>query len=263
MARAPVIVLTGAYFGVGQLRSLLQSHPDLACTSGTGILPMCQQAMAAWRSADGGAARSPSELAVTATRTLASSIITALLAREGKLRWCEFSVANTQAAETFLHLYPGTRILCLHRSCLGVVRAILDASPWGIADAAFAPFSSAHPANTAAALTAHWIARTGPLLTFEQSHPQECLRIRFEDLTTARHQTAQRISSFLGIVGFNGQAPPAPDSHTEPEPDGTGPEAGFPFDLIPPAMLAQADNLLGQLGYPALGYPALPAGSAR
>ncbi len=214
--------------------------------------------MAAWRSADGQAARSPSRLAVTATRALASSIITSLLAREGKWRWCEVSAANSQAAETFLRLYPGTKVLCLHRACPGVVRATLDASPWGIADAAFAPFISAYPASTAAALTACWAARTGQLLAFEQSHPQQSLRVRFEDLTRAQHETAERISSFLGIVGFECQAAATEDSHSQPESDGTGSEAGPPVDLIPPAILAQANDLLRQLG-----YPALSAGSAN
>jgi hypothetical protein len=256
--RAPVIVLAAPYSGVGWLRSLLERDPELACTSGTGILPLCEQAMAAWRNADGPAAGSPSALAVTATRALASTIITSLLAREGKWRWCEFSVANAQAAESFLHLYPGTRILCLHRACPGVVRATLDASPWGLASAAFAPFTSAYPASTVAALTAYWVARTGALLAFEQSHPQACLRVRFEDLAAAEHATAERISSFLGIVGFECPVEPAGDDQPLRESDGSGLDTDFPVDLIPSTMLAQANDLLQQLG-----YPTLPAGSAR
>jgi protein-tyrosine sulfotransferase len=255
---APVIVLAAPYFGAGWLRASLESHPDLACTSGTGILQLCEQAMAAWRGADGPSARTRSAPAITATRALASSIITSLLAREGKWRWCEFSIANTQAAGTFLRLYPDTRILCLHRDCVGVIRATMNASPSGRADEAFAPFAMAYPASTVAARTAYWVARTGPLLAFEQSHPQACLRVRFEDLTLARRKTAERISSFLGIVGLEGPGSRAVDNHTRPEPGSTGPEAEFPVDLIPPALLAQANGLLSLLG-----YPALSAGSAR
>jgi len=48
-----VIVLAPAYSGAGTLRSLLEGHPDLACTAGTGLLPLCEQALATWRSADG------------------------------------------------------------------------------------------------------------------------------------------------------------------------------------------------------------------
>jgi protein-tyrosine sulfotransferase len=248
-AHGPVIVLAPAYSGASRLRSLLDGHPDLACTSGTGILPLCEQAIAAWRSADGQAARAPSQLAVTATRALASSIITALLAREGKWRWCEIIVANTQVAETFLRIYPGATFLCLYRACPDVIRAALDGSPWGIADPVFLPFTRAYPASTATALTAYWVAHTTGILEFERAHSQACLRIRFEDLTAAQHETAARISSFLGLEG---QAVPPEDSGTRPESGGTGPAAEFPVDLIPPAMLAQANDLLRQLGYPSL-----------
>jgi hypothetical protein len=138
-----VIVLASAYSGAGWLRTLLDGHPDLACASGTGILPLCQQAMAAWRSADGRAARSPSLLAVTATRALASTIITSVLAREGKRRWCEVATTSAQAAEAFLRLYPATKFLCVYRACPAVIRAALDAAPWGLADPVFEQLTEA------------------------------------------------------------------------------------------------------------------------
>jgi hypothetical protein len=256
-ASGPVIVLACAYSGAGRLRSLLGRHPDLACTSGTGILPLCEQAMAAWRSADSQAARSASPLAVTATRAMASSIITSLLARDGKRRWCEIAAANAQTAETFLRVYPATKFLCLYRACPGVIRAALDAAPWGLADPVFVPFTQAHPVSTVAGLTAYWVAHTRSLLAFEQSHHQACQRVRFEDLTAHQHETAERITSFLDIAGLDGRAPLAEDNPAQPESDSIRSEARFPADLIPPTMLAQANDLLQQLG-----YAALPAASA-
>lgn len=208
--------------------------------------------MAAWRSADGQDAGSPSPLAVTATRALASSIITAVLAREGKRRWCEISVANTQAAETFLRLYPRTRFLCLYRACPDLIRTALDASPWGIADPVFVPFTRSYPASTVAALAAYWLARTQDLLTFEHAHPQECLRIRFEDLTAADHETAERVTLFLGISCLSNQVLPATDNQGQAESSTPLRVADFPSDLIPPMLLAQANDLLRQLGYPDL-----------
>jgi Sulfotransferase family len=250
---APVIVLASAYCGAGQLGSLLAGHPDLACTSGTGILPLCQQAMATWRNVDSQAGQPTSPLAVAATRALAAGIITSVLAREGKRRWCEVAAANSQAAETFLRLYPGTKFLCLYRACPGVIRAAIDASPWGLADPAFAPFTRAHPASTVAALTAYWVAHTTTLLDFERAHPQGCLRVRYEDLTSDRQQTTGRITAFLGLASPGEQAPHAQDSDDTPhQPGNTGPEPDFPAGLIPPAIRAQASDLHRQLGYPPL-----------
>ena len=115
-----------------------------ACTSGSGLLPLCGQALATWHNVEGRVGRPPSQLAVTSTRVLATSIITAVLARAGRRRWCEVAAVNPQAAETFLGLFPGTRFLCLHRACTGVIRAALDASPWGTTHPAFVPYTRAY-----------------------------------------------------------------------------------------------------------------------
>jgi hypothetical protein len=231
------------------LRSLLEAHPDLACTSGTGLLPLCEQAMATWRNADARPAGPPSSLASAATRALAATVITSILAREGKPRWCEVAAANPQAAGTFLRLYPGTRFLCLYRACPGVIRAVLNASPWGITDPIFTPFTIKYPASTIASLAAYWVIATGPLLAFEREHPQSCLRVRFEDLTR-NPQVEERITCFLGLADTVGR--PFPGGHDEPLPGSPDRElaAGLPVNLIPPALLAQANDLLQQLDYP-------------
>jgi hypothetical protein len=255
-ARAPVVVLGTAYCGGDRLRSLLGRHPDLACTPGIGILPLCEQAMAVWRSADGRPDQPPSPLAVSSTRALTDAVITSVLARAGKRRWCEAVPAMPDLAGTFLQLYPATRFLCLYRACPGFIRAALDASPWGIADPLFAPFTRAYPANAVAALTACWVTRTASLLTFERAHPQAALRIRYEDLAADEHDTEAAVMSFLGADAGHDEAP-ALDGQVQPERDGPSPHADFPAALIPPILLPQASDLLRQLDYPPL--PATPA----
>lgn len=242
---APVVVLALPFGGGIGLGSLLSRHPDLACTSGTGVLPLCEQAMATWRNVDGRGGRPSSRLALAATRALATSIITSVLAREGKRRWCEVAAPNTLAAETFLSLYPGTRFLCLHRALPDVIRAALDASPWGIAHPAFAPYTMAFPASTAAALTAYWVEHTGNLLAFEQAHPQECLGVRFEDLT----ESSANITSFLGLGNPDGYTAIPVDAQQQGQ-RGLPANVNLLVDLIPPNLLSQANDLFQQLGYP-------------
>lgn len=255
---APVIVLATAYSGTARLRPLLDRVPDLAFTSATGILPLCDQALATWRSADGRAGQAPSALAVSSTRALASVIISAVLTREGKRRWCETSTAMPEAAEAFLRLYPAARFVCLHRSCAGVIRAALDASRWGLADPALAPFTRAHPASTAAALAAYWSAHTGSLLAFEQAHPRAVLRVRFEDLAAGEPDIAREVTSFLSTAGPGDDAPGSDNAWPQPWITGdeadhpAAPETGPPAGLIPPAVLTRVNDLLRKLGYPAL-----------
>jgi len=249
---APVIVLAPVYSGASTLRSLLEGHPDLACTMGTGLLPLCEQAMFTWGNADGRPGHPPSALARTATRALATSVISSILIQEGKPRWCEVAAANATAARSFLQLYPGARFLCLYRACPGVIRAALDESPWGLTDPMFAPFVRTYPASTAAALTACWNAQVSALLDFEQAHPEECLRVRFEDLIADSSQTAEHVRSFLGLTSPGCGSLPGGPSEPGPEIPAPGPGPGFPDGLLPAGLRTQADDLLRQLDYPPL-----------
>jgi protein-tyrosine sulfotransferase len=248
----PVIALAPAYFGASTLHGLLTSHPDLACTSGTGLLPLCEQAMVTWRNASGRPTGPPSSLAAAATRALVTAIITSILAREGKRRWCEIAAANTPAAEAFLRLYPETRFLCLYRAWPGVIRDVLDTSPWGVTDPAFTPFTRAYPASTVAALTAYWVTHTSALLAFERAHPQACLRVRFEDLVQAERQAGERITSFLNLPSAGDRTALGELGQPRPLSPDSDPAVNPPDHLIPPVLRAQVDDLLQELGYPAM-----------
>jgi hypothetical protein len=63
--------------------------------------------------------------------------------------------------------------------------------------------------------------------------------------------------AFLGLAGINDHAVPVQGIQPQPAPQNTGPEADapVPVHLIPPGMLAQANDVLRQLSYPALPAP--------
>lgn len=262
---APVVVLTYPHGGAWRLRALLEGHPDLACTSGTSILPLCEHAAAAWRSADGRDGGPLPPLAAASIRALAASIITTVLARQGKRRWCEIATAPPATAETFLRLYPGTKAITLHRACADVGYAALHASPWGLSGATFAPFTTAYPDSAAAALAAYWAARTASLLTFEQAHPGQCHRLRYEDLAQgeppdlpgflglAEPAGLPRDSRYLDLAAA-GPARADDTSGTPVDPDRLAPVDGavppMPAELIPAPLLAQVNELAAQLCYP-------------
>jgi hypothetical protein len=90
------------------------------------------------------------------------------------------------------------------------------------------------------------------MLAFERAHPQECLGVRFEDLTRAQDEAAERIEAFLGLAG---QATPVGGRQRQPESAEAHPEANLPVDLVPPNLLTQANKLLRELSYPALPAP--------
>lgn len=250
----PVVVLTYQHAGAANLQAILSMHPALACTAGTGILAACDQAAAAWRQVDGRPGASMSQLAASSVRGLATTMMMAIAARTGKRRWCETAAPDRSAAETFLKLFPGTQFVCLHRSCPGVVAATLRASPWGIAGATYAAYAAAHPAGTVAALAAWWVDHARPVLAFEEAHPDSCLRIRYEDLIAEPGQTEREILEFLGLDGRGPRLPELPGEDGQKiAADGiSGGADEFPVGQIPPALLAQVNDLHVRIGYPQL-----------
>ena len=253
-AGAPVIVLTYPHGGTERLWSLLTGHPGLACTAGTGVLPLCEQAAATWRAVDGGTGTRLSPLAASSIRAMTTAVIATVLARDGGRRWCEFATAAPRSAEAFLQIYPQARVLCLHRSCTGFIQDAVRASPWGLAGPEYAPFTAAYPASTPAALTACWTAATTPLIEFEEAHPDACMRVRREDLTDGAYPAG--LLAFLGLeaprAGHRGPDAPSPGS----PPPGPAHPAPFPADQIPAPLLAQAGHLTSKLGYPPLASDA-------
>lgn len=251
----PVIVLTYPHAGGARLQALLSRHPALACTAETGLLVACEQAAAAWRRADGRPGRPLSQLATSSVRGLAVTMMTAITVRTGKPRWCETAAPTRSAAETFLSLFPAARFVCLHRSLPGIVAATLTAHPWGLAGAMYAPYTSAHPASTVAAVTAWWADLAGPMLAFEEDHPESCLRVRYEDLTTDPGQTERDLHEFLRL-DRQGPRLPEPPGNGDTGTGETDTTAGeFPVAQLPDPLRARASSLQTRLGYPPLGEP--------
>jgi hypothetical protein len=236
---APVVVLSYTGSGADALLPALSATGELACTSGTGIVPLCHQAMASWQAVDGSATGQLSPLAAASARALCSGLMRVILARDGRRRWCEFCAAPPAAARSFLRLYPQARFLIVHRRAESVIRSILDDSRWGLAGPEFAPFVAAYPASTVSALASYWATRAASLIEFEQAHGASCHRIRIEDLTTGLAAAERDIGEFLGL----NMPMIEPDRVRQPD------TKGLPLAEIPPPQLARLDELHELLGY--------------
>jgi len=250
---APVIVMACAGSGTGRLRSVLSAFSELACSQGTGIVPLCHQAVSTWQLVDGGAAGGLAPLAASSVRALCSTLTTVILAREGGSRWCEFTIAPPAAAQTFARLYPQARFLIAYCRADTVMRAVIGASRWGLEGPEFVPAVSAYPANPVAALASYWATRTAQQLEFEQAHPGICHRVRMEDLTADAAQAVAGINDFLALGGTDPSLPYTHDDHQDPPSGGD-----LPLDRVPASLLSRVNEL-----HRTLGYPPVPAAVAR
>lgn len=246
-AGAPLIVLTYAHAGADQLSRLLSASSSLVCTSGTGLLPVCHEALGTWRQAEHGSR--PSTLAIKSVRSLATSVITVLLAADGASRWCETTLAGAAAARSFRQIFPATTFLCLHRSLSGIAAEAVRSYPWGLGGSPFWPYASPNPGNNVATVAAYWAAHTQDLLDFEEQYPESCQRCRYEDLAA---ESADGIGQVLAVLGVPAGQVGLPQQPTRPpgsQPDRGEPGAALPAALIPPRLLAEVRKLHDALGY--------------
>jgi hypothetical protein len=248
---APVIIMAYAGSGADQLRTALSVFPELTCTQGTGILPLCHQAVTAWQTVDDRGGEDISPLAAASVRALCGGLMTAVLAREGGSRWCEFTSATPAAAHTFACLYPSVRFLIMYRRADAMTRAIISSGRWGLEGREFVPFVLAHPASPVAALASYWVAHTAQQLEYERANPGACHRVRVEDLTGNTARALPDIIDFLALDGARVSPSFTRDDESGRQP-GTGDPAavpGLPLGRIPAPLLAQVNDLHRSLGY--------------
>ena len=252
-SNGPVIILSYAYSNANRVQQAIAAGTDLACTSGTGIIPLCAAAAETWRRVDGRSAHALSPLAAASIRGLITCQVTAILAAAGKARWCELATTYPGAAESFAQVLPHAVFICVHRSCLGMVRAAVRANPWGLHGQGFTPYLLAYPGNSVAALAAYWADSAEQLIAFEEANRETTQRVRYEDVTGHPDQALTPVRTTLHL---NGVAPNAmlPDPPGHPDP-GTGPptaEAAPPAGMIPGPLRQRIGRLHAKLGYPPL-----------
>jgi hypothetical protein len=258
-ASGPVIVLAYPYSGLPALTAVLTAQPGLTCTSGTGVIPACAQALVAWRRVEG-TSGATSALAASSVRALAGSMITCMLAESGGSRWCETVTAPAGAADGFAEVFPRAQFICLHRACPQVILAATEVSRWGLTSAGVSEFASVHPGNNVAAVGAYWCRNASAMLEFEAAHPGRVCRVRYEDLIASPAGTAAAVLEFLGLSRPGPGIPDPPGTGREAQPGGQelppgGQDDQIPMDLIGEPMLARINALHAELGYPPLRRP--------
>lgn len=247
-------MLTYAHSGDELLRHTLGASRSLACTDGTGLLPLCQAAISTWTQVEN-RGQAPSALALKSVRTLVSTMATVIQSGSGATRWCETAFAGLAAAETFLQIFPEAAFLCLHRSLQAVIAEAIRAYPWGLGGSPFWPYAAVHPGSNVATIAAYWTAHTEQILEFEAAHAPSCLRIRHEDLAAGTRAQAAEIFARLGLDGRDLIAPGQTSTTRPGDPagqddgDGIGPVAQPPLGQVPPQLLARVRELHTRLGF--------------
>lgn len=275
----PVFVLTAARSGSTLLRFILDSHPALACPPevGPGMACLGLVRLAKILSADPAAGVSemlrpgmpievPADTA-EAARVIVGAYYSDYMRTRRKRRWCDKSLDNFLFAPLLQQVFPEAKYICLYRHCMDVIASGLEACPWGLSGFGFENFAAQFAGNNVAAIGAYWLSCVKGILAFEESNPERCLRVRYEDLVTDSEETVSGIMSFLGEA----QVPGITSSCFNTEHDRYGPgdqkiwftssiQAGslgrgvrIPPKAFPPVLLDEINDMLKELGYRLVG----------
>jgi Sulfotransferase family len=245
-----VVVLSYPHGGAARMQRMLSSFSELTCTFGTGLLPLCELAAETWRQVDNRDGQL-SSLAIASIRAMTGTLIASTLADSGARRWCEVAFAHPRSAEVLLQVHPGTRFICMHRNCLDVIYAGIQANPWGLTGSAFQASATRYPNNSVAAIAASWASSTKAILDFEETHPECCRRVRYENLTSSPGEVSVEIASFLHLEQGGHPAQPLIDidqisASSEKRNLSALP---VPVDWIPEPLAKLVDQLMTRLGY--------------
>jgi hypothetical protein len=249
----PVILLSYAHSGARRVQKLLAQGTGLACTAGTGIIPLCASAAETFRRIEGHDRATMSQPAVAYVRGLIVAQVTLILARAGQKRWCELATSAPSAVQPFLQVFPHTVFVCVHRGCLNVIQAGVAASPWGLQGQGLGPYLLSYPGNSVAALAAYWANATDELLAFEDANPLITRRVRYEDATGEPGEAVAALRAWLRLDGGSGATFPERFWPTEPDPVAlASPEPEVPVAMIPPPLRQRIARLHDRLEYPPL-----------
>jgi hypothetical protein len=161
---------------------------------------------------------------------------------------------------------PRRAVPVWHRDGQNVIRAGVQANPWGLADRGLAPYVAAYPGSSLAAMAAFWADRSEALLRFEEAHPGNCHRVRHEDLARHPGSVADEISAFVGADAAlptamatpaelsRGGLPGVTDGEAGTGRDGNGKDGGpgglgLPAGLMPRGLADRVNDLQARLGY--------------
>jgi Sulfotransferase family len=252
----PVILLSYPHSGAARVQAMLAAGTGLACTSRTGIVPLCAAAAETWRRVDDRDGLGMSELAITATRGMLAVQITMILTAAGKSRWCELATTDPIAARSFAQVFPDAAFVCVHRGCLEVIRDWIAASPWGLHSQGLAPYLLSYPGNSVAALAAHWADFTEALLAFEEANAQIARRIRYENATAEPGRVLTGLLAWLGVDDGREVSPPEQLPSADPRGEGLPAlDAEVPAGLIPLQLRQRIIGLHTKLGYAPPEFP--------
>lgn len=268
--QAPIFLLSSIRAGSTLLRCILDAHPDVWGPPELRLGALC---CASYHTAywSGPGARRTQNLddvaALDYVRRTVGALMAAGTAARGKKIWCEKSPQNWTHLPLLEKIFPDARFILISRNCLDVVHSCLELV-W-LSDRLLpelAAYILRTPDRLPAALARYWIDTNHRILECERRTGNRFHRVRYEDIVARPSETLRALFASLGLSWSDDLvASSFEDGHGDGPGDfkfrytrnihgrSVGKGSRFRRDQFPSDVLAQADELSRELGYPAIG----------
>ncbi|HLW95802.1 MAG TPA: sulfotransferase [Solirubrobacteraceae bacterium] len=275
------VIVGAARSGTTLLRSLLDSHPDIGCPAEAGLPALLSHARRVWATvcASGDPSiidpqRAPQvdtpapviqlpPYAEREIRRVALAVMKSYCQDGEKRIYCDKSLDNGQHLPMIFHVFPGARCIIIVRHVMDTIASGIEASPWGFDAYGYAPFVYASPENTVMALARYWEMQVSLALAWQESNPNTCFRLRYEDLVRHPETTLTEVFRFVDVAPdmsvlarafgrFNPASGPGDYKLAftgEITTASIGRGKQVPVAMVPLPLRERLNELLAQLGY--------------
>ena len=186
----------------------------------------------------------------------------------GELIYCDKSLDNAQHLAAVRRTFDDAKYVIIVRHVMDTIASGLEASPWGFDAFGYSPFVRESLDNTVAALARYWEMQVSLALRWLKEMPSDCHLLRYEALVTEPDAVLGRLFEFLDVSKevnvregafrrLSGKDGPGDYKvlYTDSVRAGSvGRGKRVPVDRIPPPLMQRVNELLGQVGYPAVTY---------
>ena len=264
---SPAFLVAAPRSGTTLMRLILDAHPEIGCPSETGLPTLAAHLARVWTAVCSDLAGEPVKnlpagVIASMRRTLTAPMD--LYCREtGKRIYCDKSLDAPDHLAALGRVFPRAKYILLFRHVLDVVASGLEVSTYGFQGFGYPEYVQRSIGNFVAPLVEHWIARVRWATAWQAANESQCHRVRYEDLVADPDGVLSATFSFLGVApdlsSIERGLAAVPDTRVLGDPKAAftssihaasiGRGRRVPVSMIPPLLLAEANELLAMLGY--------------
>lgn len=257
-----IFVLSLPRSGSTLLRLILDTHPQITCPGELSLGQLCFDLSHALSYSIGQVDTDDDAARPAIVRAEVQGIVEGFMGSyarmKKKLLWAEKTPANLEHADLLHRVFPQAAYICLHRNLLDMIRSGWESTRYGKLKYELWDCNSS---------LEFCIQQTRALLDFERKHPDQTIRLQYEDMVQAPVPTLTRLFNFLGLDWEpslldaifstpHDRGPGDPKAqfatrlYTSSVGRGTSHEVLAVLEKAPKHVKSALDDLLRELGYP-------------